>query len=152
MTHMRRTTTVTLLVAWLGLCAAGVPASALGRHTPQHRYLTEQKNRTDIPAHYEPLTFAEFLALPAVPERYTPPDWETVRTQTQRGISLEGYIAEVIQANGRGDLRTATGTRGSACSLAGNPAAQVWRCGLTEPADRDGGDPTLPAPDDRLVL
>jgi len=26
-------------------------------------------------------------------------DWETVRTQTQRGASMEGYIAEVIQAS-----------------------------------------------------
>lgn len=26
-------------------------------------------------------------------------DWETVRTQTLRGVSLEGYIAEVIQAS-----------------------------------------------------
>src|SRR5215467_2576452 len=115
MTQMPRTTTVTLLVAWLGLCAAGVPASALGRHTPQHHYLTEQKNRTDIPAHYEPLTFAEFLALPAVPERYTPPDWETVRTQTQRGGQPRGLYRRSDPGNGRGYLRTATGTRGSAC-------------------------------------
>ena len=135
MTQMPRTTTVTLLVAWLGLCAASVPASALGRHTPQNRYLTEQKNRTDIPAHYEPLTFAEFLALPAVPERYAPPDWETVRTQTQRGISLEGYIAEVIQATdgatyGRppeqGDLHVhLRATRQPKCGAAGSRNQQI---------------------------
>jgi hypothetical protein len=94
---MRRAT-ITLLAVWLGLGAAGVPESALAKHTPQHRYLDEQKNRTAIPAHYEPLTFAEFLALPAVPERYTAPDWEIVSAQTQRNVSLEGYIAEVIQA------------------------------------------------------
>jgi hypothetical protein len=94
---MRRAS-ITLLAVWLGLGTAGVPAAALGRHTPQHRYLDEQKNRTAIPAHYEPLTFAEFLALPAVPERYTAPDWEIVSAQTQRNVSLAGYIAEVIQA------------------------------------------------------
>ena len=94
---MRRAS-ITLLAVWLGLGTAGVPTAALGRHTPQHRYLDEQKNRTAIPAHYEPLTFAEFLALPAVPERYTAPDWEIVSAQTQRNVSLEGYIAEVIQA------------------------------------------------------
>jgi hypothetical protein len=98
MTPMPRATTVTLLVACLGLCACGLPASALGRNTPQHHYLTEQKNRTDIPAHYELLTFAQFLALPAVPERYTAPDWTIVRAQTRRSVSLKGYIGEVIQA------------------------------------------------------
>jgi hypothetical protein len=95
---MRRAATIALLAVWLGLGAAGVPESALAKHTAQHRYLDEQKNRTAIPAHYEPLAFAEFLALPAVPERYTAPDWDTVRVQTQRGVSLEGYIAEVIRA------------------------------------------------------
>src|SRR5215468_7790747 len=89
---------ITLLAVWVGLGVVGAPVSALAKHTAQHRYLDEQKNRTDIPAHYEPLTFAEFLALPAVPERYTAPDWDTVRSQTQRGVSLEGYISEVIQA------------------------------------------------------
>jgi hypothetical protein len=95
---MRKAATIALLAVWLGLGAAGVPESALAKHTAQHRYLDEQKNRTDIPAHYEPLAFPEFLALPAVPERYTAPDWDTVRVQTQRGVSLEGYIAEVIRA------------------------------------------------------
>jgi hypothetical protein len=93
-----RTATITLLAVFLGLGAAGVPASALAKHSDQHRYLTEQKNRTDIPRRYEPLTFAEFLALPAIPEKYTASEWDTVRTQTQRGVGLEGYIAEVIQA------------------------------------------------------
>ena len=93
-----RTATITLLAVCLGLGAAGVPASALAKHSDQHRYLTEQKNRTDIPRRYEPLTFAEFLALPAIPERYTASEWDTVRAQTQRSVRLEGYIAEVIQA------------------------------------------------------
>ena len=91
--------TIILLAIWLGLGVAGVPPSALARHTDQHRYLDEQKNRTDTPARYERLTFAEFLALPTVPERYTVPDWESVRTQTRRGVRLEGYIAEVIRAS-----------------------------------------------------
>jgi len=80
-----RVATITLLAVWLGLGAAGVPAAAQARNTNQHRYLTEQKNRTDIPAHYAPLTFAEFLALPAVAEKYTAQDLEIVRIQTQRG-------------------------------------------------------------------
>src|SRR5262245_61788848 len=91
--------TMTLLAIWLGLGVTGVPPSTLARHTDQHRYLDEQKNRTDTPARYERLTLAEFLALPTVPEGYTVPDWETVRTQTRRGVSLEGYIAEVIRAS-----------------------------------------------------
>jgi len=66
--------TIALLAIWLGLGVAGVPPSALASHTDQHRYLHEQKNRTGTPARYEPLTFAEFLALPTVPERYTVPD------------------------------------------------------------------------------
>ena len=93
-----RVATITLLAVWLGLGAARLPATAQARSTNQHRYLTEQKNRTDIPAHYAPLTFAEFLALPAVAEKYTTPDLEIVRIQTQRGVSLEGYIAEVFRA------------------------------------------------------
>jgi len=44
------------------------------------------------------MTFAEFLALPLVPEQYTSSVWEKVRTQTQRSVSLEGYIAEVMRA------------------------------------------------------
>ncbi len=93
---MSRACQVTLLVVWLG--TVGVPASALASHSAQHRYLSEQKNRVDTPARYEPLTFTEFLALPAPPEAYTTSDWDTVRAQTQRGVSLEGYIAEVIRA------------------------------------------------------
>ena len=48
---MRRAS-VTLLALCLGI--AGVPASALGKHTAQHRYLHEQKNRTDIQFRYDP--------------------------------------------------------------------------------------------------
>ena len=95
---VRRASKIILIAVWLGVGATGVPESALGGHTAQHRYLTEQKNRQDIPAHYEPMTFAEFLALPLVAEKYTNSDWETVRTHTQRSVSLEGYIAELMRA------------------------------------------------------
>ena len=95
---VRRASQIILIAVWLAVDAAGVPGSAQGSHTAQHRYLTEQKNRQDIPAHYQSMTFAEFRALPVVPERYTTSDWETVRTQTQRSVSLEGYIAEVLRA------------------------------------------------------
>ncbi len=64
----------------------------------QRSYLIEQKNRVDIPSQYEPMTFADFLTLPALPARYTASDWQVVRTYTQRAVSLEGYIAEVISA------------------------------------------------------
>jgi hypothetical protein len=95
---VRRASQIILIAVWLAVDAAGVPGSAQGSHTAQHRYLTEQKNRQDIPVHYEPVTFAEFLALPVVPERHTTSDWEMVRTQTQRSVRLEGYIAEVMRA------------------------------------------------------
>jgi hypothetical protein len=147
-----RTATITLLAVCLGLGAAGVPASALAKHSDQHRYLTEQKTRTDIPGRYEPLTFAEFLALPAIPERYTASEWDTVRTQTQRSVSLEGYIAEVIQAADGATYGRPPDQGGSPCSPASRPAAAVWRWRLTEPADRHRGDPALLASDDRLVL
>lgn len=42
------------------------------------------------------LTFADFLGLPVLSERYTASEWEIVRTYTQRAVSVEGYIAEVI--------------------------------------------------------
>ena len=95
---VRRASQIILTAVCLAMGATGVPGSASGSHTAQHRYLTEQKNRQDIPAHYQSMTFAEFRALPVVPERYTTSDWETVRTQTQRSVSLEGYIAEVLRA------------------------------------------------------
>ncbi len=73
-------------------------AEQLGPHsrTVQRSYLIEQKNRVDVPSYYEPLTFADFLALPALSERYTASEWEIVRTYTQRAVTVEGYIAEVI--------------------------------------------------------
>jgi len=78
---------------WPGSPQAEQPRSS---RSVQRSYLVEQKNRTDVPAHYEPMTFADFLGLPAVGARYTSSDWEIVRRDTQRAVSLEGYIAEVI--------------------------------------------------------
>ena len=119
----------------LGLAAAGAPAASFAKHTVQHRYLTEQKNRLDIPAQYEPLTFANFLALPAIPADYSASDWDIVRRYTQRAVSLEGYIAEVIQARdgatyGRppdqGDLHVhLRAVRSSQCSPAGPRGGQI---------------------------
>jgi hypothetical protein len=63
----------------------------------QGRYLIEQKNREEVPSHYEALTFAEFLALPSLPAHYTEQDWTIVRLLSRRAASLEGYIAEVRQ-------------------------------------------------------
>lgn len=69
--------------------------ASCGILNPQYRYLLEVKNRTEVPAHYEPLTIAQFLALPALPSGYEAGDWEIVRAHTARAVSLEGYIAEV---------------------------------------------------------
>lgn len=62
---------------------------------PQHGYLLGVKNRTEVPAEYEPLTFAQFLALPALQLGYEDGDWEAVRAHSARAVSMEGYIAEV---------------------------------------------------------
>jgi hypothetical protein len=66
---------------------------------PQGRYLIEEKNREEVPSHYESLTYADFLALPALPARYREQDWAIVRRESQRAVSLEGYIAEVRQVH-----------------------------------------------------
>src|SRR5262252_1237457 len=95
---LRRSYRVALTAVCLGLVAGGVPAACRASHPPQYRYLREQKNRLDVPAHYEPLTFATFLALPALPADYAASDWAIVRSHTQRAVSLDGYIAEVFAA------------------------------------------------------
>jgi hypothetical protein len=61
----------------------------------QGRYLIAEKNREEVPSHYESLTFTEFLALPPIPAHYTEQDWTIVRQESLRAVSLEGYIAEV---------------------------------------------------------
>jgi hypothetical protein len=63
----------------------------------QGRYLLDQKNRIDLPGRYEPLTFQAFVALPGLSADYTATDWDVVRALSGRGVSLEGYIAEVRQ-------------------------------------------------------
>src|SRR5215472_9325734 len=96
--QLRRAYRVALTAVCLGLVAGGVPAACPASHPPQDRYLREQKNRLDVPAHYEPLTFVTFLALPALPTDYAASDWAIVRSHTQRAVSLDGYIAEVFAA------------------------------------------------------
>jgi hypothetical protein len=96
--QLRRAYRVALTAVCLGLGAGGVPAACRASHPAQYRYLTEQKNRLDIPAHYEPLTFVTFLALPALPADYAASDWAIVRSYTQLAVSLDGYIAEVFAA------------------------------------------------------
>ena len=102
---MKRATTVGL--ALVGLTLAGLAywgaTSAHLRVLEQHVYLRAQKRRTMVPAAYESWTFAQFLALPAVPGAYQAAEWATVRTSTTRAIRLEGYVAEVIR-KGDGDV------------------------------------------------
>jgi hypothetical protein len=87
-----------ILPCLLGLSAAVLLGGCAIFFTPQKRYLVAEKNRREVPTHYEPLTFGEFLTLPALPESYGESDWELVRAHTGRAVSLEGYIAEVRRA------------------------------------------------------
>ncbi len=77
-----------------------VNGSKSTRHTFQRYYFDSQKNRVTIPSHYESLTFVDFLALPSFHGEYEQSDWTTVRAYNQRGVSLEGYIAEVPPSTG----------------------------------------------------
>ncbi len=99
--HHRRLCAAFILGFLVGLLWPGAPQAEQPRsdaRSVQRSYLIEQKNRVDIPSQYEPMTFAGFLTLPALPARYTASDWQVVRTSTQQAVSLEGYIAEVIHA------------------------------------------------------
>lgn len=82
--------------AFLGavLLAGALIASAAS----QKEYMVAQKNRVEAPANYTPMTHAEFLALPAIGPRYALEDWDRVKALEARGVSVEGYIGEVIQA------------------------------------------------------
>jgi len=102
---MPRTRRFALVAILLGLGGGALSALFAATHTAQHYYLTAQhdyliaqKNRVELPSHYEPLTFAAFLTLPALPADYGAADWEIVRDYTQRAVSVEGYIAELIPA------------------------------------------------------
>lgn len=94
---MPRARRLTLVAALLGLGSAMVPTACALIFTAQYGYLLEVKNRTEVPAQYTSMTFAEFLALPGFSAGYTDGDWEAVRTNTARAVNLEGYIAEVRQ-------------------------------------------------------
>ncbi len=97
--HHRRLCAALILGVLVGLLWPGSPQAQQLRsdaRSVQRSYLIEQKNRVETPAQYEPMTFADFLGLPALGARYTASDWQVVRTYTQRAVSLEGYIAEVI--------------------------------------------------------
>jgi hypothetical protein len=83
-------------LALLGIAYA-VATVILGATPWQSLYLGVQKHRTTVPAAYEPWTWAQFLALPAVPRAYREADWATVRAFSARAISLEGYLAEVMR-------------------------------------------------------
>jgi hypothetical protein len=72
-------------------------------HPFQTYYLRYQKARVAIPKRYTPMTFAEFYALPDLPEEYGQADWTTVRAYTERAVSVEGYIAGV-RPSSAGDI------------------------------------------------
>ncbi|MBI4588835.1 MAG: hypothetical protein HY725_08335 [Candidatus Rokubacteria bacterium] len=95
---MLRARRFALVAVLLGLGGGALSAfsAATAAHTIQHSYLTKKKNRVEVPSHYEPLEFAEFLALPALPEEYTVPDWKIVAAYTRQPVSLDGYLAEVL--------------------------------------------------------
>ena len=94
---MRRSvrTMPTLLMLWGG--TALLVSGCAVFFGAQGRYLIEQKNREEVPSHYESLTYAEFLALPALTDHYSEQDWTIVRQESLRAVRLEGYIAEVRQ-------------------------------------------------------
>lgn len=83
-----------LAAGCLLLCVVPLLASC-GILSPQYRYLLEVKNRQEVPPQYEALSFAEFLALPALPLAYEDGNWEAVRAHNARAVSLEGYVGEV---------------------------------------------------------
>jgi len=83
-------------LALVGIAYA-VATAILGATPWQYLYLVVQKQRTTLPAAYEPWMWADFLALPTVPRAYRASDWATVQGYTARAISLEGYIAEAYR-------------------------------------------------------
>lgn len=95
---MLRPRCAVLVAVLVGVSGATLAALSPATLPSQRAYLREQKNRVEIPAHYEPLTFADFLALPSLGARYTVADWDIVRAHSQRAVSVEGYLAEVIRA------------------------------------------------------
>lgn len=108
---------------------------AMDKEPFQPYFLRYQGARVAVPTHYTPMTFAEFFALPPLPEEYEQAEWSTVREYTQRAVSLEGYIAELRRSTGdeMGLLRWREGdihvhlreTPQPRCSLDGNRREQV---------------------------
>jgi hypothetical protein len=89
----RRLTTLAVwsVVTLLGLGSGGyVMTRAITGVWPwQYNDLVRQKHRLAIPASYTPVTWEEFLHLPALPKAYEPAEWETVRTYAARGVRVE---------------------------------------------------------------
>jgi hypothetical protein len=102
-----RVTTVALWSAVIILAAGAVgyvmTRAIAGASAWQYGYLIQHKRRVTIPSSYEPLTWDDFLALPALPKAYGAADWDTVQAYSARGVSLEGYIAETLRMRD-GDL------------------------------------------------
>lgn len=88
-----------LVTAVLALSGALLTTACGVVFTAQGRYLLAQKNRTEVPGHYEPFTFPDFLALPALSAEYPAAEWGLVRAHSGRAVSLEGYLAEVRQVH-----------------------------------------------------
>ena len=88
---------VVFIAALLGLGSGLLTGGCGVFFGAQGRFLLEQKNRTEVPGQYEPLTFQAFIALPALSADYTDSEWVVVRAQSGRAVSLEGYLAEVRQ-------------------------------------------------------
>lgn len=76
------------------------PSPAMGGEAPvaQRGRLIRRKNRRQVPRHYQPISFAEILALRTFPAEYSEADALQVAATERRAVALEGYISEVIQA------------------------------------------------------
>lgn len=76
------------------------PGPTMGGEAPvaQRGRLIRQKNRRQVPRQYQPISFAETLALPTFPAEYSEADVLQVAAIEGRAMALEGYISEVIQA------------------------------------------------------
>jgi hypothetical protein len=94
---MRASVRTLAVLVLLGGAAAALLSGCAVFLGEQGRYLVEQKNRVEVPTRYESMTFKEFLALPSLSTSYTDGQWQQVRAQSARAVSIEGYIAEVRQ-------------------------------------------------------
>ncbi len=103
----KRPTAVALWSLLVALILGGMSdmvVSVIAGASPwQYVYLLRQKRRVRMPSSYTPLTWAAFLQLPELPKAYGAADWRTVRAYSRRGVSLEGYVAEILRMHD-GDL------------------------------------------------